>query len=194
MEDTNVLPFKGAFLFLLFWFVSLLTMILQKTYSHCFFPVISMRYILINGASEIYSGGTGHVVSFKSCPSVSWSFHLPTSAWILSFLTSLPDMDLASFSSYQSWAAQWTQALTFLVLLHQQLSDSSGVYGHLCLFSFEGSLQFLPNLPFSCLAFLSFDNVSQVVPRILTLHNFPCTEMFSRAKLWLIVYEFCGLP
>lgn len=62
---------------------------------------------------------------------------------------------------------------------------SSGVYGHLCLFSFEGSLQFLPNLPFSCSAFLSFDNVSQFVPRILTLHNFPCTEMFSRVKLWL---------
>lgn len=70
---------------------------------------------------------------------------------------------------------------------------SSGVYGHLCLFSFEGSLQFLPNLQFSCLAFLSFDNASQFVPRILILHNFSCTEMFNRVKLWLYCLRVCGL-
>lgn len=112
VEHTNVWLVNVTFLFLLFWFVSLL---LHKTYSHWFFPIISIRYILINGTSELCSAGTGHVVSFKSCLSVSWSFH--------PFLMSLSDMDLVSFSRYQSQVAQWTQALNFMVLLHQQLSD-----------------------------------------------------------------------
>lgn len=102
------------------------------------------------------------------------------------FLTSLPAMDSASFSLVTSlmWHNEPKSWLLWFYFISSWVT-SSGVYGHFNLFSFESSLPFLPNLQFSCLAFLLFENVSQFVPRIFTLHNYPCTEMFNRVKLYL---------